>query len=377
MAEDPRTRELIEAVVADAFDQHVRTLHDEIVVRVMSTIEAAEKRRPEKPVSAWLKSAVEGIESSSQQSDILKSLLDGAGKFAARTALFVLRGNTAVVWQARGFQDDEALKSVSVNVNKGACAVAIQERAATTGRASEFGERFAIDGADRDCVVIPLTIRDKVAALLYGDSTSDESPTDVCGLEMLVRAAGNWIEMQALRKSAGMPAPKPSAGAASKAAMAPEREAAQPAQEAASVPAPAAKPVKEAPASPESVNPVSNFATHMDRDPDKKHNSPAPVHGEPGTAQIPPEELELHRKARRFAKLLVDEIILYNRAKVNEGRLKHDLYDRLKDDIDKSRTTYQKRYAETSVANYDYFTQAVITGLAERNPVLLGSNFPH
>jgi len=35
--------------------------------------------------------------------------------------------------------------------------------------------------------------------------------------------------------------------------------------------------------------------------------------------------------------LLVSEIKLYNAAKVNDGRRNHDLYERLKDEIDRSR----------------------------------------
>jgi hypothetical protein len=84
----------------------------------------------------------------------------------------------------------------------------------------------------------------------------------------------------------------------------------------------------------------------------------------------------LHRKARRFAKLLVDEIKLYNLAKVTEGKQKGDLYARLKDDIDKSRSTYDRRYAHTSVAAAGYFTQELIRNLADSNPGLLGSGFP-
>ena len=63
-----------------------------------------------------------------------------------------------------------------------------------------------------------------------------------------------------------------------------------------------------------------------------------------------PEDADTHRKAQRFARLLVDEIKLYNQAKVTEGRKNKDLYDRLKEDIDKSRATYKKRYGNTVAA---------------------------
>jgi hypothetical protein len=84
---------------------------------------------------------------------------------------------------------------------------------------------------------------------------------------------------------------------------------------------------------------------------------------------------EIHRKAQRFARLLMDDIKLYNQAKVSEGRKHKDLYDRLKEDIEKSRTTYHKRYGNTLAGAADYFNQELIRSLAEDDVSLLGSNF--
>ena len=87
------------------------------------------------------------------------------------------------------------------------------------------------------------------------------------------------------------------------------------------------------------------------------------------------EDAEIHRKAQRFARLLMDEIKLYNQAKVTEGRKHRDLYDRLKEDIEKSRVTYQKRYGNTPAGSADYFNQELVRSLAEDDVSLLGSNF--
>jgi hypothetical protein len=89
-----------------------------------------------------------------------------------------------------------------------------------------------------------------------------------------------------------------------------------------------------------------------------------------------PEDAEVHKKAKRFAKLLVDEIKLYNQAKVAEGRKNKDLYDRLKEDIDKSRATYEKRFGSTVAASADYFNSEVVRILAENDSSLLGANYP-
>ena len=92
-------------------------------------------------------------------------------------------------------------------------------------------------------------------------------------------------------------------------------------------------------------------------------------------AGLSPEDADLHRKAQRFARLLVDEIKLYNQVKVSEGRKNKDLYDRLKEDIEKSRGTYQKRYGNTSAANADYFNNEVVRSLAEDDVSIMGANF--
>jgi hypothetical protein len=92
-------------------------------------------------------------------------------------------------------------------------------------------------------------------------------------------------------------------------------------------------------------------------------------------AELSPENADVHRKAQRFARLLVDEIKLYNQAKVTEGRKHKDLYDRMKDDIEKSRSTYQKRYGNTAAASANYFQQEVVRSLAEDDVTIMGANF--
>jgi DNA replication initiation complex subunit (GINS family) len=92
-------------------------------------------------------------------------------------------------------------------------------------------------------------------------------------------------------------------------------------------------------------------------------------------AGLSPEDADVHRKAQRFARLLVDEIKLYNQAKVAEGRRNKDLYDRLKEDIDKSRGTFQKRYGSTVARSTDYLQQELVRSLAEDDISIMGSNF--
>ncbi len=87
-------------------------------------------------------------------------------------------------------------------------------------------------------------------------------------------------------------------------------------------------------------------------------------------------EVRAHNDARRFARLLVSEIKLYNAAKVNEGRRQADLYDRLHDEIDRSRKVYDKRVSPAVATKFDYFYDELVQTLAEGDPSKLGENCP-
>ena len=88
------------------------------------------------------------------------------------------------------------------------------------------------------------------------------------------------------------------------------------------------------------------------------------------------EERRLHNDARRFARLLVSEIKLYNESKVIEGREQGDLYGRLREYIDRSREMYDKRVRPEVAQRYDYFHHELVNTLAEGDVGKLGTAYP-
>lgn len=92
--------------------------------------------------------------------------------------------------------------------------------------------------------------------------------------------------------------------------------------------------------------------------------------------EVPEEERRLHNDARRFARLLVSEIKLYNEKKVLEGRDAGDLYDRLKEAIDRSREMYDKRVQPPVAAKFDYFHYELVNSLADGDQGRLGTTYP-
>ncbi|MGI8466948.1 MAG: hypothetical protein ACR2N3_00660 [Pyrinomonadaceae bacterium] len=92
--------------------------------------------------------------------------------------------------------------------------------------------------------------------------------------------------------------------------------------------------------------------------------------------EVSEDERRLHNDARRFARLLVSEIKLYNEQKVKEGREGNDLYERLREAIDRSREMYDKRVQPPVAAKFDYFHYELVNTLAEGDGNRLGESYP-
>lgn len=92
--------------------------------------------------------------------------------------------------------------------------------------------------------------------------------------------------------------------------------------------------------------------------------------------EVAEDERRLHNDARRFARLLVSEVKLYNEQKVKEGRESSDLYERLREAIDRSREMYDKRVQPPVASKFDYFHYELVSTLAEGDEQKLGESYP-
>jgi hypothetical protein len=90
-----------------------------------------------------------------------------------------------------------------------------------------------------------------------------------------------------------------------------------------------------------------------------------------GAGKAPDEDVR-QEEARRFARLLVSEIKLYNEDEVERGRAEKDLGARLREDIDRSREMYEKRIPEDVRAGQDYFRDELVRILADGDADALG-----
>jgi hypothetical protein len=373
MTESKQLHRIVERAVAKVFDRHLPKLQSELVERVLEELPAAvsESTPPAEANVGGLVRAIASIHAGTTQKEILRALLDAASASATRVALFVVKAGAATGWQCRGFGNDDAVKDTALDLGSGPASHAYQNRVVTPGNIAEvdgrFVERFG-GPANEQVLVLPLVLKDKVAALFYADGGAN-GVLDSSSLEVLVLATSAWLEVASLRKQAQKEGAE-TAAVAEPPAFAPPVETVSSFADpfAAHAPQHAAPPAPQAGPAAEVVEVSAHAAA-------ASAAASAPGAAADPFAGLSPEDADTHRKAQRFARLLVDEIKLYNQAKVAEGRRSKDLYDRLKDDIEKSRSSYQKRYGNTIAASGDYFQKEVVRSLAEEDVSLMGANF--
>jgi hypothetical protein len=78
--------------------------------------------------------------------------------------------------------------------------------------------------------------------------------------------------------------------------------------------------------------------------------------------------------ARRYARLLVSEIKLYNEGAVRAGRQQRDLLQRLGAEIGRAQRLYEERVPLAVGGRHAYFQQELVQTLADGDPALLGNS---
>ena len=88
------------------------------------------------------------------------------------------------------------------------------------------------------------------------------------------------------------------------------------------------------------------------------------------------EEQGAHLRAQRFARVQVASMRLRNASEVQRGRTRRDLYDALRKPIDQAREAFRHDYFETCPSMVDYLHLELVRTLANDDPELLGENYP-
>jgi hypothetical protein len=328
---------------------------------------------------------------------VLEVLTEESGKLGVRSAVFDVRGKAAWGSSARGFAGltDKVFRGVVVQLSQDTpfrtcfeTAGHVDAKAAMLKKNRNVLDKLK-PGADDPILLLPIRSAGSVSAIFYADAGGTGLPLPVDALKILSEFAGAQLD-RLMAFSGGLAAPAEIPALEPESVEEPVEVQPLEAEPVAEVPAPAAPepappqeprveevpvlgdtvPVEEpAPPSPIAVVEVAPPPTPVTP-------PPPPAPGGFDLAQLSDDDQKAHRDAKRFAKLLVSEIELYNKAKVGDGRKAGDLYKRLKSDIDRSRQTYEKRFGKTVGKQYDYFHEEVVRILAGTDAVLLGPEYP-
>lgn len=87
----------------------------------------------------------------------------------------------------------------------------------------------------------------------------------------------------------------------------------------------------------------------------------------PLVEETDPEAVE---KARRFARIIVSDIALYNQEAVSDGLKNGTFYELLKEDVDEGRDLYEKRVPVAIKAKRDYYQEAFDNFIAAQKKIV-------
>ena len=307
-----------------------------------------------------LKQSMAAVERGASLSEVLTYLVNEVSQYVERAAMFIVKGPSAIGWYGKGIEPAELVKQINVPLSAETAFKTVhgsrqpfralaEETPGTTQAIARLG------GSPYGLIAVPLILRDKLAAILYCDSSRGPVPAPVADLvEILVAYAGKSIDLLSI-------SPRPAARVTTSGST-PERAAA---------PAPHPAGTDEG-ASTVMFNAGSFAAMRQAAAP------PAPAAARPAAPPprpapvLSPEEQKAHDDAKRFARLVVSEIKLYNEAKVNEGRKNKDIYERLKEDIERGRHMYHERVAAPVRESTNYFYDELVRILAGGDQSALG-----
>lgn len=324
------------------------------------------------PGSEQLRASLLEIDKGTSLSEVLTHLVTQSASQIERAAMFIVKGTSAIGWYGRGFDQPELIKQLNIALNADTVFRIVQNsRHALRGHITHSpgtAQLLArLGGNPQGLLAVPLILRDKLSAILYCDTQEEEVSAGTAALiEILVLYAAKTIDVLSL-------APKPTTGsgtAPSMVAPAPGRITSGSTMERAAA-IRAAAPAAAAPPEDESSATLMFRGAGSAARPAAPAPAPAPRAAAPAPA-VSPEEQKAHEDAKRFARLVVSEIKLYNEQKVLDGRRQKNIYEALKDDIERGRQMYSDRVPAQVRDATNYFYDELVRILAGGDASALG-----
>jgi hypothetical protein len=310
----------VEEELRSGWEQHLDYLLQERFGELAGALEAelrekieGEARARERRWSEKLNQLTRRMRHAERQEDWAGALVEAAGEFSTRAALFVLQNGNARM--EKSSVSGETLEFALSEARAFASAAETLDPVVAAAREGEISAgALAAMGAPGEGLVylFPIVSRGRAVGVLYGDGA--RAAVDTNGLEMLATLAGLVWEARAGNETAG-------SGLVSIQGASPGKAVAR-------------------------------------------------------WAELPAAEQELHLKAQRFARVQVAEMRLYRSEEVKRGRAERTLYKELREEIDRGRESYRIQYVENCPSMADYFHVELVRTIANDDAGLLGADYP-
>ncbi|MGH9310537.1 MAG: hypothetical protein ACRD1U_14255, partial [Vicinamibacterales bacterium] len=287
--------------------------------QLVSTVADARvtERQSQLAIVERLLAALRSMDAARSLTDVLGALLTSTALEAPRVALFVVSGPTLRIWKTAGFTTP--LTGLQISVSDAGLLGDVCRRGepvTTAGGAGPLAPPFAALPPDCAAIAVPLIVGAQPVAVLYADD----------GVSEPREAPASWPEaIQILGRHASVNLAHLTAARAAEA-----------------------------------------MRSSLASEPAGRGGTGARGNG--------PSVAEDGNSARRYARLLVSEIKLYNESAVRIGREKHDLLTRLRPEIERARKLYEQRIPAAVDARGTLFQQELIQTLAGGDPALLGGS---
>jgi len=317
----------VQAARTDASEMAARLAQaEERTAEVVAGARASE-RQHDLACMERLLSAVRDLDRASTLSEALNTLAVHISRQTGRAAILLVRGDRLRGFRVIGFgggaPDPHTLDWSLEQAGVAGLAVRSGERVATSDAAQARGGGqqagtlpFAPLPDDRVGLAVPILVGGRPVAVVYADDGAETEPMVPSAwpeaIEVIVRHAGRCLEILTTTK----------------------------------------------------VTAIAATGEHVE-------GSKAPP-SDDSPSRLPGNGAGDEEAARRYARLLVSEIKLYNEPVVAEGRREHDLLIRLRSEIERARRLYEERISPMVRAQGDFFGEELVRTLANGDPGLLG-----
>lgn len=258
----------LESRISSAVERQVRKMRDELLARVGETeaklehlarsvapgaapAETAAPAAAEAPAAAGgldeLFEVAVAMDRAASQPEVLATLLEGVGRFANRSALFLTQPDGLRGWGGFGFElGAEQMQQRMLEREAGQPWVGLEEaggcRQLDADGCAAVCDRLGAPGA-AEGLLAPFVLRDRTAAALYADRDAGDPPLDRKAIQLLTNLAALSVEaLVARQRSQTATLHLAEAAAAAPAVVTPEEAAVEPEEVAVETEQVAAKP---------------------------------------------------------------------------------------------------------------------------------------